>query len=901
VSAGAAVRTAPVRSTIPALFREQVERAGEAPAVVFDGRVLSYRELGSRVDALAARLAEFGAGPGDTVGVACERSEHLLVAVLAALTAGAAYLPLDVDLPEQRIEYMLDDAKPRCLIASRAFAAARSGIAGRVPAVLVDEEPTPSAVAAPSDRTPTEPHPLDTAYVLYTSGSTGRPKGVAVSHMSIVNHLLWMQDEYGLTPADRVLHKTTVGFDVSVWELLWPLVAGAVLVVAEPGAHREPARLVELINGARVSTVHFVPSMLEPFLDELAATGCPSLRRVLASGEALAPSLRTRFAEVCDARLHNLYGPTEAAIDVTSWDCSLPADPGRVPIGIPVAHTGIHVLDAALRPVPDGVVGELYISGVQLADGYLGRFGLTAERFVACPGGEPGTRMYRTGDLASRNSRGEFEYHGRADAQLKINGVRIEPGEVEEALLRHPAVSRAAVALAETPGGERHLAAFVVPDPDRAAVPAGLVAFGGLPEAERPRVEVLGGRLPVCVLNTSEAQFMYREIFEDRVYARHGITLPENACVLDVGANIGLFTLQAGLSSPGARIYSVEPVPEINALLRRNIALYGLKATVLPCAVGREPADEAEFTFYPNVSLISGLHADAAADSAVVSQVAQRDLAGAASGGAVPQETVAELVRDRLRTRRITVPVRTISQIIDQESITRIDLLKLDVERGELEAVEGIRDGHWELIDQVVVEVHDVEGRLDRIRLLLEARGFEVAADTDEGHLGELRTVYAVRPAVRGRAPRGDAAAPEPLTVDSLAESVLRGAAEFLPAAMVPAKITVVAELPLTANGKLDRAALAGRGEAGPKRRVRGPQTGAQQVLCGLVAQAVGVTEVGIDEDFFRLGGTSMSAVKLTSAISRSFGVQFKLRMVLRDPTVAGISRQLEGLLTAAA
>ncbi|HEY2062631.1 MAG TPA: amino acid adenylation domain-containing protein [Amycolatopsis sp.] len=345
---------------------------------------------------------------------------------------GAAYLPVDPDYPAARREFMLSDASP---------------------AVVLD---APVDVSAYDDSNPdVRVDPSAPAYVIYTSGSTGRPKGVVVPHGGIVNRLLWMQDEYRLTADDRVLQKTPSSFDVSVWEFFWPLITGATLVVARPDGHKDPAYLADLIQTAEVTTVHFVPSMLEVWLAEPKAADCIGLRRVLCSGEALPADLVARLH--LPARLHNLYGPTEASVDVTAAPARVAAS-GRVPIGRPVWNTGTHVLDAHLRPVPVGVAGELYLSGVQLARGYLARPGLTAERFVASPVGD-GERMYRTGDLARWTPDGELEFLGRADDQVKLRGFRVELGEIDAALAAHPAVAQARVIVHDG----RQLVAYVVP------------------------------------------------------------------------------------------------------------------------------------------------------------------------------------------------------------------------------------------------------------------------------------------------------------------------------------------------------------------------------------------------------------------------------------------------------
>ncbi|MDX2548094.1 non-ribosomal peptide synthetase [Streptomyces sp. WI04-05B] len=431
--------------SLPELFRAQVARTPDALALVFGEQRLTYAELDARVERTARVLAGLGVGPERTVAVALPRSVELVVALLAVHRAGGAYLPLDADYPAERLEFMLADARPV--------------------AVIRDVLPE----GAPDGELPTAYDPLSPAYVIYTSGSTGTPKGVVVPHEGIVNRLLWMQGEYGLTGDDRVLQKTPSSFDVSVWEFFWPLVTGAALVVARPEGHKDPVYLAELIHEQSVTTVHFVPSMLQLFLEEPTAAGCLGLRRVMCSGEALPDELAQRFRAVLPAELHNLYGPTEASVDVTATQVTESA--GRVSIGRPVWNTRAYVLDAGLRPVPPGVAGELYLAGVQLARGYLGRPELTAERFTADPFGEPGSRMYRTGDLARWTTEGTLEYLGRTDDQVKIRGFRIELGEIESVLARHATVAHVSVV-----ARNQQLVAYVVPAASAAS--AGSVASG---------------------------------------------------------------------------------------------------------------------------------------------------------------------------------------------------------------------------------------------------------------------------------------------------------------------------------------------------------------------------------------------------------------------------------------
>ncbi|BCJ28479.1 hypothetical protein Asera_25870 [Actinocatenispora sera] len=552
----AAATAAPVpvpypEATLDELIGAQVRRSPEATAVVAESGELSYELLWQRAGALAAELTEAGVGPGVPVAVCADRGPNLLVALLAVLRAGGHYLPVDPGYPADRVRLMLDDAAAPVLLADRArldglpatdarIRCLDDPIAGGDPAhpgagagsqadagdTGVGSHADVGATNAGSGR-----DPGDAAYLIYTSGSTGRPKGVLTSHRAIVNRLCWMQRRFAIGADDAVLQKTPISFDVSVWELFWPLLTGARVVFARPGGHRDPAYLSELVDRAGVTTAHFVPSMLGPFLDALSADAGPeappaltapgglparaapgglpvgagervptvrpghTLRRIVTSGEELPVALARRCVAMLPAALHNLYGPTEAAVDVTAWHCAPDAlaDLAAVPLGTPIDNVAVYVLDEQLRPVPPGTVGEICLGGVAPAIGYLHRPAATAASFVPDPYGPPGSRLYRTGDLGRwRPDGGVLEFRGRRDGQVKIRGQRIELGEVEAALRAAPGVRAAAADLRRDATGEQILVGWVVgTPPDRATLRA------TLPEAAVPAVLSTVDRLPV--------------------------------------------------------------------------------------------------------------------------------------------------------------------------------------------------------------------------------------------------------------------------------------------------------------------------------------------------------------------------------------------------------------------
>ncbi|WP_411083389.1 amino acid adenylation domain-containing protein [Streptomyces sp. cmx-18-6] len=521
--------------TIAGEFATRAALTPDAPAVIDGPRTLAYGELLARAQALALRMRSHGVRHGEPVAVLLPRSTELVIAAHAVFQAGGAYLPLDPAHPAQRITGMLSDNPPPLLLTDTAHRALLPTGLG-CPVLLVDapdaegrgaqaadtggrvlgdpqsgdprsgdlqsDDPRSGDLrtggprsggrdlegqGAPAPFEPAVPHPAQPAYILHTSGSTGRPKAVVVPHGALANRLAWTQRRFPLGPGDRMLAKASPGFDVSVWELTGPLLAGATVVLAGPDGHRDPAYLARIIREHQVHAAHFVPSLLALFAAEPEAAHCTSLRWVFSGGEALTDALVRRCAEVFTAPVVNQYGPTEAAVDVTAR-IAVPGEQPLVPLGTPGAGTRAYVLDARLRPVPPGVSGELYLGGVQLALGYLGRSGQSAERFVADPFGGPGERLYRTGDLARWNRRGELEYLRRTDDQVKLRGVRIEPEEVRTALLGHPGVRDAVVVVREDQPGAARLVGYVTTQDDTGpadALPAdpGTRTARGLPAA----------------------------------------------------------------------------------------------------------------------------------------------------------------------------------------------------------------------------------------------------------------------------------------------------------------------------------------------------------------------------------------------------------------------------------
>jgi amino acid adenylation domain-containing protein len=451
--------------TLVEAFESQVNRSPDAIALRYETQVLTYRELNERVNQLAHFLVSSGTLQEDPVAICMHRSLEMVIALYAVLKAGGAYLPLEPDFPDQRLEYMTRNAGAKIVLTHRLF---REKFDTNPLQVICIDAQNQALAEQSKENLNLVIEPDQLAYIIYTSGSTGNPKGVMNEHRGIMNRLIWMQKELQLTCQDRVLQKTPYSFDVSVWEFFWPLQVGAQLILAKPLGHKDNAYLSQLIQADQITTLHFVPSMLKFFLEEKSARQCKSIQRVVCSGEALRTDHKSRFYEVLNARLYNMYGPTEAAVDVTSYYCDPLVQEDFIPIGRPIDHVDIYLLNNALEQLPDGEVGEIHIGGIQVARGYINQPELTAEKFIPDPFADHASdRLYKTGDLGRRLPDGNIEYLGRTDFQVKIRGIRVELSEIETQINQQDGIQDCVVAMWEDPSGGEHLVAYYCEYPSR--------------------------------------------------------------------------------------------------------------------------------------------------------------------------------------------------------------------------------------------------------------------------------------------------------------------------------------------------------------------------------------------------------------------------------------------------
>ncbi|MEU6990938.1 amino acid adenylation domain-containing protein [Streptomyces sp. NPDC046465] len=992
---------------LPVRFAEQARATPDAVALIAGDTTLTYAELNSSVNRLAHALLRRGAGPDTVIALALPRSADLVVALLAVLKTGAAYLPLDPDHPSGRIAYVLADAEPTLLLTTLATDAQLPTGDSTPQRLVLDSAAVQALLADCPDTEPADAEraaPLraaDAAYVIYTSGSTGRPKGVVVPHAALLNFLEGMRQKVPLRPDERLLAVTTVAFDIAALELYHPLLSGAAVVLAPKEAVPQPSAVLDLMARHRVTVVQGTPSLWQL----LVAHEPEALRglRVLVGGEALpvalADSLRTLTED-----LTNLYGPTETTIWSTAAD--LAGTTGAPSIGRPIANTRVYVLDGGLRLVPPGVVGELHIAGAGVARGYLGRPGLTAERFVADPyGGEPGARMYRTGDLVRQLRNGELEFIGRVDHQVKIRGFRIEPGEIETVLADHPDIAQAAVVVREDEPGDARLAAYVVADTsahtydeevernqlsewqdlyDSVYTSAPRTAFGEnfaswissydgrpipLPEmrewrdttvdrikALRPRrvLEIgvgtgllLAGLAPACEeywgtdFSPTVIKDLQQHVDADPVLASRVRLHTRPAHDFD-GLPAGHFDTivlnSVAQYFPSAGYLEQVVAGAVRALAPggalfigdvRNPRLLRTFASAVHTARADDPADATAVRRAVEQSLV--LEKELLVDPEYFAALAHHipDLAGTdiqLKRGTVHNELTryrydATLYKTGITPHPLTdTPIRPWPRHTDPGAGLTDLRHHIETERPAELRVTGVPNPR--LAGELAIQ-HTLYGdtppaadtawphvTLEAFQALAEELGYwtGITWSTHDGDTVDILLLDRNRPAegtlVGTYAPAGSSTSATPLSTWTTNPAARRGTGALvtalrehsrhhLPDYMVPAFIVPLDRLPLTANGKLDRAALPAPEftSGGAGREARTPQ---EQIVCDLFAQVLGLPRVGVDDDFFHLGGHSLLATRLIAQVRAVFGVELELRSLFEGPTPTEVAALLD-------
>lgn len=868
------------------LFEAQARRTPGLPAVACEDERLDYAALDRRATQLAARLRAIGVGPEQVVGLFVERSVDLIVGLLGILKAGGAYLPIDPGYPAERIAFMLADAGA-AVVLTQSPLLPRLPAGGTRPLCLDRLDWNAPEARAPGAASGVAPGNL--AYVIYTSGSTGRPKGVCIEHRNIVSYVQGIVERFRPKPGWRHATVSTVAADLGNTVIFPALATGGCLHVITQERAENPALLAEYFAREAIDVLKIVPSHLAALQGGAHPEQLMPRRCLILGGEASRLDWIGRLRAMAPGcRIHNHYGPTETTVGALTY--AVAGDPpptasGTLPLGQPLPNSSIAIVDAEGRPVPAGEVGELCIGGDGVARGYLKRPELTAERFVTMASDDGPCRRYRTGDLVRRLADGNLEFLGRGDDQVKIGGHRIEPGEVEDALRRIAGVREAVVLAQDDAAGLRTLTAHIVPE----RLPQPLWDF--------PSVHLLPDGTAVAHLNRNETEYLFREIFGLQAYLRHGIEIRDGDCVIDAGANIGLFTVFASRLARDLRIHAFEPNPAAFACLQANAQAWG--ATVQCHAHGLSDSERsAEMTFFEGLSLLSGFYANAAVEHGVVRHYVANQQ-GAASGTPDLGDEIDALIRERMRARTVPTRLRTLSDVIAEAGIERIDLLKINVEKSELDVLRGIAGHDWPKIAQLVIEI-DQRKDVAPIEALLAAHGFELHLEQDPLLRNtELCYLYARSPARAAPPATADhrrvlpAPAAPPLTPAGLRHQLR----DRLPPYMIPAAFALRAQLPLTANGKLDRQALlAAAVHAAPSARFVAPVSATERQLAALWSELLGVERIGADDDFFGLGGQSLTAIRMVARIGETFGVRVPLRHLFDHPTVAGLAAIVDRL-----
>jgi amino acid adenylation domain-containing protein/FkbM family methyltransferase len=876
----------PRGATLPQAFRDCAAHFPDRTALTFGTLRMSYRELDERANHLAARLLAAGVKSQELVALCLDRDQLMPVAILGVLKAGAAYLPLEPSTPSARMEFILRDAGCR-LVVTRGDR--EDALFEDLTMLVLDADPSHRSAEPPGR----EIHSEDLAYCIYTSGSTGQPKGVLLEHRQVIRLFFNQAPLFDFDEHDVWTLFHSYSFDFSVWEIFGALLFGGRLVIVPGATTTDPAALLALLDSERVTILNQTPSAFVPMAEEAVRHPRPlSLRRLIFGGQQLDPAkLREWHDCYPQVRLCNMYGITETCVHVTYREIDA-ADMARPvsPIGRPIPTAQTYVVDAHLRLVPRGAPGELLVGGDGLARGYLNRDELTRERFVASPF-EPGRRVYRSGDHVRQLADGQLIYLGRLDDQLQLRGFRVELGEIRHALLKQGLLSDAHVA----PYGDEQapgLVAYVVPRVDARESERRLARFEReAPDRDWSRVELPNGVL-IVHKNPTEIEFTYSEIFEEQSYLRHGVDLPDGAVVVDVGANIGLFSLFAGMTCRNARILAFEPIPETHEMLRINAALYDLDITAFNLGLGSRPQTVA-FTHYPHVSIFSGRFADAEREREVIRAYIRNS--GDRRAGAPPSaEEVEAVLRERFQGVQVACRLCTLSQVIREQGLDRIDLLKLDAEKSELDILEGIEADDWPKIRQVVMEAHDIDGRLQRIAALLRENGFQVAVEQESVlENTHLYNVFAVRQSGRPPDPSRFVTRSNPLRGSSIAliRELRTRLRRELPEYMLPSSLVLMDALPLNANGKVDTARLPAPDRATLTEAEFVPPRGPLEVrIAEIWCEVLGAQRVGIHDDFFELGGHSLLVTRLASRLRTELGVEVPVHALFESPTVAGIA-----------
>ncbi|NML39137.1 amino acid adenylation domain-containing protein [Chitinophaga sp. G-6-1-13] len=878
--------------TVVTLFEEQVARTPEQVAVVSGNISVSYRQLNEHANQLAHYLRKAGVRQEEVVPVCMRRHPDMLAAMLGIMKCGAAYLPLDPEHPATRIAFIAKDAAAVIALTDELLSpSAEEGLQQVRRLHMTDAAITSETV----ENIPTAIAARNLAYILYTSGSTGEPKGVMVEHGNLTAYLDNSLIRYNGDGSGSLAHLAYT-FDAAVTAMFLPLVAGKTVFMA--GDNALDAFRSLLLRTTDLDFLKLTPAHL-PLLEDAVAMGMKMPGKIVLGGEALYFGQLQMLVKGQPVTIINEYGPTEATVGCCAYTLSSqhisPDAHGPVPIGKPFNHVRLYIVDKYLEPVPLGVPGELLIGGLQVARGYLNRPSLTAERFIDSPY-VTGERLYRSGDIASWLPDGNILYHGRKDEQLKIHGYRIETGEIESALKQVEGIKDGrivAVGSAKEPDQPQKIQAYAQVDATLLPLLANYLAMFNRREIQPQELHLLPNGLPILNANINEVRYLYQEIFMDQCYLRNGLHLHDDSCVIDVGANAGFSTLFFHLLNNRARIFSFEPIPEVFGYLSKNRSLYGIPGNAYQLAVS-DSEGQLDISYYPEVSIVSGIN-----ESSVEARELVRAYIRNSGGNELSNEAIDELLDAKLSSRKITCRTKTISRIIQEERLDKVDLLKIDVENSEEFVIKGIDDADWSRIQSVIIEVHDVEGRLDRISRTLEGRGFHIYVEKEPSLAGDdiLYNIFAFRPELErnmtGPVPEQALQRNGWLSPTEMITNISNGLLQRLPGYMMPTQLFLLDHIPVTTNGKTDRKVLLALPAS-----VSGSQAGREMdetetQLAEIWKEVLEVESVFPGDNFFQLGGDSLLAIRLISLMRKKMQTDVSLSAFFELLTIEELARYI--------
>ncbi|HSE17007.1 MAG TPA: amino acid adenylation domain-containing protein [Pyrinomonadaceae bacterium] len=879
-------RRYPDTSSIHQLLEDQARQSPERIAVKFLQQSISFSELNASANRLAHHLISKGAQPEARVVLFLERSIDMISSLWAVWKSGAALVPLDVTQPRARLKVMLDQANPSLIVTHRELVPSLPDTEAAV--IALDEETVAGEISQCSaENSHRAVHSNNLAYLIFTSGSTGLPKAAMVEHHSVVNLLQALNDAVYEGQKGSVTLNGSLAFDGSIKQVI-QLAAGHTLVIVPDQIRVDGKALIDFLREEELDVLETTPSQLNLLLDAGLLDGSgftPS--KILVGGEAID---RRLWQQINDApiKFFNLYGPTECTVDATTVEVS---NYRTTPvIGKPLPNVRLYVLDSTLSPVPIGVPGVLFIAGVGVGRGYFERPELTAEKFLPDPFAHNGARMYCTADVVKYLADGSLVFVGRADRQVKVRANRVEPGEIEAVLLSLPEIKQAVVVPRQDASQTRLIAYFVPADQEN------------LDKDDY----VLDNGMSIAHQNREETDALYEEIFLQRGYERGRVAIPAgDTVVIDVGANIGMFTLYAASRNPRAKIYAIEPIPDLCEKLRENVRRYAPDAAVRQFAMAHIAGVE-EFTFYSKMSVLSSMSKfDSLSDDQELLRtlLENEQLRGSQDAAELLQHS-AELFDWRLEASKVVCPVKTVSQLIAEENIQHVGLLKIDVQRAEIEVLRGINNEDWSKIDQIVIEVHDksgnsAHGKLAVARRFLQRKGYRVEVEQEDRLAGTDRfNLYCVRndvtltPAPYTERLQLSRPAHRPSLTSTQLKLFLK---DRLPEYMIPAHIVKLKHLPLNQNGKVDIDALPDPNqEPDYEPQNYQPWSAYEEIVAGIWEDVLDVKVRSTAETFFDLGGHSLLAARVASRARDVLKVELPLRTLFEKPSLGALAAEIE-------